>query len=208
MALLGPFKNTSSEDGLSPCKGFDADFLESVGGEAGVHPSAGERMIDTSPLDSEWISNGMAEKVWQETTLKENRINLIEYFKPNENTVAYAYCEFFSPRKESAVLKLGSDDGIKAWLNGSLILQHHIHRALNDDDDIIPIEISRGKNRILLKIDQGNSDWGFSVKLSDLESEKEIWNTQAHHKLQIIENGDNKSFSGNLTCIVLCQTRI
>jgi hypothetical protein len=56
-------------------------------------------------------------------------IQLDKYFG-GENRVAYLRNKVWSDKEQQAILELGSDDGIKVWLNGELVHQHNIMRAL------------------------------------------------------------------------------
>ena len=48
-------------------------------------------------------------------------VNLLPRFKPNENVAAYALAYVKSPSRRKAVLMLGSDDSVKAFLNGRVV---------------------------------------------------------------------------------------
>lgn len=82
---------------------------------------------------------------------------------PIEYAVAYAYAEIDSIHARETVLKCGSDDGIKIWLNGKQIHAHDSQRAHTVGSDCINIHLMAGVNRILVKIVNYAAGWGFSV---------------------------------------------
>jgi HEAT repeat protein len=92
--------------------------------------------------------------------------NLAARFSPNENVTAYAYCELEFQNETDAVLKLGSDDGIVAWLNGKLVHSNPASRSLQVDQDEVPVHFQKGVNAVLLKIIQGGVDWAFCARLT------------------------------------------
>ena len=50
---------------------------------------------------------------------------------------------------------LGSDDGVKAWLNGEVVHSNNMDRGEAADQDTAPIRLKKGVNQLLLKITQG-----------------------------------------------------
>ncbi len=82
-----------------------------------------------------------------------------------ENAVAYAvaYVDASDPR--DAVLALGSDDGVAAWINGEKVHENGVQRGYGSRQDRVPIRLRAGRNEILLKITQAAGAWGFGAHL-------------------------------------------
>ncbi|HET6251249.1 MAG TPA: alpha-glucosidase/alpha-galactosidase [Tepidisphaeraceae bacterium] len=80
-----------------------------------------------------------------------------------EWAVAYGYAEVKSETARDVVLRLGSDDGIKAWVNGELVHWHEVGRGYRADSDFAPARLVAGINRIFVKVDNYTSGWGFGV---------------------------------------------
>jgi hypothetical protein len=59
---------------------------------------------------------------------------------------------------------VGSDDGVRVWLNGALVHENWIGRALTEDEDLFPVTLEPGKNVLLLKVQDMQGDWAFSVR--------------------------------------------
>ncbi len=57
-------------------------------------------------------------------------------------------------------LRLGSDDGIKVWLNGKLVHQNKVQRALTANADKATVDLKAGDNLILIKIANAAGDDG------------------------------------------------
>jgi len=139
--------------------GFERDWLKPLGGETKATPRAGT----TVPLE------GRPPRLWRPIAGKEEvgYVDLAAVFRPNENAVAYAACALRCARATRAVLKIGSSDGIKVWLNGRLV--HVVRRARywNMDEDTVAVRLNAGRNALFVKVDQLAGDWGFSVRLLD-----------------------------------------
>jgi hypothetical protein len=82
-----------------------------------------------------------------------------------QECVAYARVWLQSDRKQSARLEVGSDDGVKIWLNKKLVHAKNTARALQPGSDKMNVELNRGWNQLLLKITQHNAGWAFCARL-------------------------------------------
>ena len=101
-------------------------------------------------------------------------IQLIDKFGRNENASAYAVLSFDSPTARRAILSLGSDDGVRVWLNGANVWNNNTSRAAAPGSDKVPVELKAGRNTVLLKITQGNGGWGFFFDALDAETKKPL----------------------------------
>lgn len=112
-------------------------------------------------------ANGHAAR-WKPATIDPNGyVNLLTQLQPNTNVVAYATVYVKSPDARKAVLSAGSDDGIKAWVNGKLIVNDNASRPATPGSDQKPIDLKAGWNQVLLKISQGTGDWGYYFDILD-----------------------------------------
>jgi hypothetical protein len=83
-----------------------------------------------------------------------------------EQRVAYARTWIYSPEERPARLELGSDDGVKVWLNGQLIHANNAARALQPGSDKVDVTLHAGWNPLLLKVTQYTAGWEFCVRLT------------------------------------------
>jgi hypothetical protein len=101
----------------------------------------------------------------------DNKIDLLnEVFPPGATqVVAYAFAVVYSPTTRYVQLRLGSDDGIEAWLNSNLADNNvYACRGASPDQDIIPVTLNQGYNYLLLRVGNGVGDWGFYSRFTDL----------------------------------------
>lgn len=85
----------------------------------------------------------------------------LKQLAPGDHQVAYARCTIDAPSTMEALLLIGSDDGVKAWLNDELVHSNKVRRGLTPREDAVPVTLRQGANRLVLKISQVNGDWRF-----------------------------------------------
>jgi hypothetical protein len=66
-------------------------------------------------------------------------------------------------------LLLGSDDGVKAWLNGTVVHSNNVDRGDIPDQDVALIQLTKGRNDLLLKISQGGGGWSAHARIVGLD---------------------------------------
>jgi CubicO group peptidase (beta-lactamase class C family) len=99
--------------------------------------------------------------------LLESEGDIIDFQKIYGDTdfvAAYAWAEIKASEEKTALFGFASDDGIKVWLNGKLVHENWIGRAVSKDDDLVPLKLKKGANRILLKIQDMQQDWAFACR--------------------------------------------
>ena len=77
--------------------------------------------------------------------------------------VAYVYAD----ADKEAILEMGSDDMLKAWLNGEMIVDSPKYQALVRAAYKIPIKLKKGKNVLMMKVSQGGHNWEACAALKD-----------------------------------------
>ena len=114
--------------------------------------------------------NGKGGKVqWrqaQDSTF-EGYIDLKELLEPDTWTVAYGLLSFDCPSARRAQLRVGTDDAVRVWLNGTEVWKRNIRRSAVTDTDIIQVELEEGTNSVLIKVCQTISQWGFFFRITD-----------------------------------------
>jgi HEAT repeat protein len=90
---------------------------------------------------------------------------LASFFPEQMNCVAYLKTSIIAPEDCDAALLLGSDDGVKAWLNGAVVHSNNVDRGIVADQDMAPIQLKQGANELLLKITQGGGGWAACARI-------------------------------------------
>ncbi len=81
------------------------------------------------------------------------------------HTAAYLRTSVYSPKAQQALLEIGSDDGVKAWLNGELIHTNNALRGCSPGDDKVEVSLNESWNRLLLKVSNNSGGFGACVRL-------------------------------------------
>jgi len=160
--LVGEFPNPPHPgaqvyDHTPPCIGLDTDYLAEHGGETAIRPTAG--MTHKRP-------DGSA-AAWKAHTSPADIIDLQKAFagRPIEYVVAYAFTTVNAPKEGPAVLAIGSDDGVRVWLNGKVVHNLIAARAVTPDQDLVPLNLKAGENTVLVKVENGTGGWGFALRV-------------------------------------------
>jgi len=141
---------------------FDAADLDDL---PTVYPPEKE----AAPAQSYKGKNGDAVK-WRTFRAGESGyVRLDDLIRPNEQAIAYGLAYVHSPDDRDATLLVGSDDGVRVWINGEIVHTNPIYRAAEPDLDRVPIRLKKGWNKVLVKDLQGAGGWGFYVRIADPE---------------------------------------
>jgi len=92
-------------------------------------------------------------------------VNLAALFPNQENCAAYVRARLNAPEATEAALLLGSDDGVKAWLNGAVVHSANVDRGMVADQDLAPITLAKGANELLIKVTQGGGGWAVCARI-------------------------------------------
>ncbi len=92
-------------------------------------------------------------------------VDLNDALKPHELAVAYALSYVYSPRKTDSRIYVGSDDGVRLWMNHRLVHDHAILRPADPDQDTVTVSLAKGWNKILFKIENNLGGWGFFCRI-------------------------------------------
>jgi hypothetical protein len=94
-----------------------------------------------------------------------DHVNLMGLFPGQENCAAYLRTRIIAPQACKGLLLLGSDDGVKAWLNGKVVHSNNVDRGEVTDQDTAPITLKNGANDLMLKITQGGGGWSACARI-------------------------------------------
>jgi hypothetical protein len=91
-----------------------------------------------------------------------------------KEVTAYAYHDFHSSEERPAQLRLGCKNAWKIWLNGEFIFgRDEYHRGAQMDQYILPAELKKGSNSLLIKLCQNEQtedwtvEWEFQLRVCD-----------------------------------------
>lgn len=121
-----------------------------------------------SDLTKTYVGKGNAAVAWHKITADlSGYVRLTELVKPNEQAVIYALGWLSSPEDTSAVMLVGSDDGVRVWINDGLVHSNPAYRGAYPDQDRLKVSLRKGWNKVMLKVLQGAGGWGYYVRFAD-----------------------------------------
>jgi hypothetical protein len=88
-------------------------------------------------------------------------------FKPSDYTVGYALTYVYAPKSLTVPLFIGTDDGGKVFLNDKEVLRHLVLRGAQPDQDTVALSLTKGWNKLVLKIENGIGGFGFYARIRD-----------------------------------------
>ncbi|MHC4483108.1 MAG: HEAT repeat domain-containing protein, partial [Planctomycetota bacterium] len=86
--------------------------------------------------------------------------------------VAYLRTRIWSPKNQKARLEVGSNDGIKVWLNSQVVHSNNVARTIARDEDRVEVSLREGLNELMMKITQSGGTWSACACLRGLDGSK------------------------------------
>jgi hypothetical protein len=83
--------------------------------------------------------------------------------KRTENAAAYLYRRIEASEACTVPVLFGSDDGLRLWLNGELLLDLSFARGLREGEQRLRLSLQPGTNHLLAKVNNGGGAWGFQL---------------------------------------------
>ena len=139
----------------------------------------GESKLMPSPED---VSNGNKWFTYYSDT-KIINFQIPQLFGEVDNTAVYAVVYIYSnssyddllnaPQTKRVDLFVGSDDGVKVWLNDEVILAKDMGRPLVVDNDYIKgLKLKQGWNRLMFKVEEFVFGWELCARILDGNGQK------------------------------------
>jgi hypothetical protein len=89
---------------------------------------------------------------------------------PPDYVNAYVFAYIYSPTSRTVKLRVGSDDGIRVWINGNMVWNNHAAcRCWANDQDIFQVTLNEGWNKLLIRVGEKTGNWGFVARFTDLQ---------------------------------------
>jgi hypothetical protein len=140
--LLGPFASTGDQ-------GHDT-----------VYPPERE------PVQLDTAYDGFAGPLkWRPYHSNEDKIDLADFFLYRAAGVAYAVSWVYSDRDQAVTLGVGSDDGVRVWVNREKIFDIKGGRQAKPGQDVIKAHLREGWNEILAKVDNIVGTWELYLEI-------------------------------------------
>jgi CubicO group peptidase (beta-lactamase class C family) len=151
--VLGPVKIKSI--GASPDEKKQREAFDKAGlGSVAVKPNQ----------DPPAVKIGDTTYNWKLLKCEKETVDFIKLFGQLNFAVAYALAEIKMEAPAKILIGVGSDDGIKLFVNGALVHTNWVGRATVPDDDILALDLKKGSNQVLVMIQNMEYDWSFTMR--------------------------------------------
>jgi len=86
--------------------------------------------------------------------------------------VFYAFAYLVSAEEQEVTIATNSDDGIKVWINGEVIVEENVERGISIDPDTkTKVKLKRGHNPVLVKITNRGGPGALKLAIEDTSAE-------------------------------------
>ncbi len=142
---------------------------------AGPFDNSGDKFFDkaygpeSNPALSAQYKDGLHGSVrWQAASAEDNGyLDFCKLLPVPKDAIVYAQAQVESQRDADVLLLFGSDDAAAVWVNGKEVHREHLHRPAQPGSDLMIVNLVKGRNDILVKVDQEGGDWGLYLQLVD-----------------------------------------
>jgi hypothetical protein len=86
-----------------------------------------------------------------------------------DHAVVYLKTQVYVPRARKVNIAVGSDDGVKLWVNGELVHANNVIRGLTAGEDRCSAQLRQGTNDFLAKITQHTLGCAFALQITSSE---------------------------------------
>jgi tetratricopeptide (TPR) repeat protein/transglutaminase-like putative cysteine protease len=93
-------------------------------------------------------------------------VSLDAMLRPDTNVTAYLTTMVHVPKATRAAVRVGSAGAVKVWVDGVLALEHDVYRPVRIDQDVAPVELRAGWNRVTVKLSTLDGAWSAFVRLT------------------------------------------
>ena len=131
---------------------LETDCLVGQSAEAAAQPTDGMEQKRADGTLVKWHS----QKSWTDA------VTFDDLSGPKDSAVAYAFTKTSRPKAGKARLSVGSENGVRVWLNGKLVLGKDGLRSLTLDEDQVDVDMNAGDNTLLVKVSASSS---FSLRV-------------------------------------------
>lgn len=116
---------------------------------------------------------------WKKVRSEKDILDFNKEVGEAEWAYAYAYAGIVAEQEQTLLLGVGSDDAVRVYVNGNKVHENFIGRGVIKDNDLIEVKLNKGLNRVLIKLQNFQYNWGFSFRFVGGQVLEEMLNESA-----------------------------
>ena len=125
---------------------------------------------DRPGLSESYVARNLQSVRWEKHVFPESVLDVEPLFRGSSG-VCYGQTILRSPFNREARLTASSNNGVKVWMNGSLVLRRHqrttFRPTLNEEHWTAEVSLRAGDNPVMVKWVRGAEPYQFSLTISD-----------------------------------------
>lgn len=99
------------------------------------------------------------------------RLDFLKSLQTTTNAVCYARAVVIAPRDTATTLSIGSNDGVKVWVNGEVAFSWSSAptggRGAQAHQNSVPVQLHAGRNTVLAKVENLGKNWQLFLSFHD-----------------------------------------
>jgi hypothetical protein len=111
---------------------------------------------------------------WRPHHSGDDKIDLAEFFNYRQAGVAYAVSWVFSDEDRAVTLGVGSDDGIRLWVNRRQVHDIKGGRQAKPGQDLVKARLKKGWNEVRAKVDNIMGTWELYLELRSADGSEPL----------------------------------
>jgi CubicO group peptidase (beta-lactamase class C family) len=155
-----------------PMRKWYVGGLIKVPGDTAKNPSVAEQesFFNRADAFSVPVDSTPDLNKWKKIDAWSDNVDFDSIFNHPDHVSAYAYAVVVSNADKPVMFAIGSDDAVKVWHNGKLVHKIWTPRSIVQDNDVIPMALVKGRNEILIEVQDMQGGWGFTARFLDEKS--------------------------------------
>ncbi|HWE39988.1 MAG TPA: hypothetical protein VG406_25780 [Isosphaeraceae bacterium] len=145
-------------------------FADGQTGPEALDAEQVEGAAKLAPKEGQTLRVGGRELTWKAVEAKAAPLNFNDALgHRTDDSVGFAVCYVVSDAdRDGVILRSGSDDELKVYLNGKMVLRKPNPRILDPDQDVVEgLRLKKGANILILKVVNEKMDWSACVRFTD-----------------------------------------
>lgn len=97
---------------------------------------------------------------WRASASDSDKLDFTDVLESRDKAVALAACWVHSRGERNVKLSIGSDDGVRVWVNQQQVHEHRVQRGASPGQDAVETTLQSGWNEFLVEVDNiGSGEW-------------------------------------------------